>query len=203
MKNYYNNYHGSKRSEPFIKPTDSLTIKILKILGASALFTVISVLSPQFPYVMLKLYLKQKLGSDYNKNQIHNSLKYLKQKKFIAYEFKENKLKILITKLGAHHLNKTAFDDIVIKPRAWDHRWRLLTFDIPEDKQGARQILRRKLIRLGFFHFQRSVFILPFPCGKEIHEIAHTLKIRPYMHLLTCDRFSGDKMLIKKFKLKF
>ncbi len=185
-----------------LKPTDSLSVKILKILGASALFTVVSILSPAFPYAVLKAYLKHRLGNNYNNNQIHDSLKYLKRKKFIAYEFKQNKLKVIITNFGQQYIKRVGLNEITIKPTLWDGRWRLLTFDIPEFKKTARQTFRGKLKQLDFYHIQRSVFILPFPCESEIYEIANILKIRPFMHLLTCDRFPGDAKLVKKFNLK-
>ncbi|MDP4001365.1 MAG: CRISPR-associated endonuclease Cas2 [bacterium] len=178
-----------------------LSIKILKILGIGLGITAVSILAPQLPYVLLKAYIQQKLRKPYSKGQMHNSFKYLKRKKFIAFEYKKNKIKVILTKLGRQHLNKVAFEEIKIQPIKWDGRWRLLTFDIPENKRGARQTFRRKIKEIGFFHFQRSVFIFPYPCKKEIDEMANLLEIRPFVHLITCDRFPGDHNLLKKFKL--
>lgn len=179
-----------------------LSYKILKILGIGALITVMSILSPALPYTLLREYIKRKLGSKYTARQINTSLKYLKHKKFIAFKFQENKLKIIVTKLGLRRLAKLSLNEITIDPVAWDGRWRLLTFDIPENLKSARQAFRCKLKELGFFHFQRSVFILPYPCELELNEISDILSIREHMYLLTCDRFAGDQPLIKKFKLK-
>lgn len=183
------------------KKEQKLSIKILKILGIGLGITAVSIFSPQLPYVLLKAYIRQMLRESYSKNQMHNSVSYLKRKKFIAFEYKENKIKILLTKLGHQHLNKITFEEIKIQPVKWDGRWRLLTFDIPEPKKGARQTFRRKIKELGFFHFQRSVFILPFPCEREIDEMTKLLEIRPFVYLITCDRFTGDHSLLKKFKL--
>lgn len=184
-----------------MRPKNELSYKILKILGIGALITVASILSPTLPYVLLRAYLKRKLGSKYTPYQINNSLAYLKRKKFIAFEFKQNKLKVLVSKLGRRHLAKQSINEIEIKPISWDNRWRLVTFDIPESYKSARQTFRRKLRQLGFFHFQRSVFILPYPCSLELGELAELLNIREYVHTLTCDRFPDDQPLLKKFKL--
>ena len=92
-------------------------------------------------------------------------------------------------------------DEITIKPVHWDGQWRFLTFDIPEKNKGARHVFRAKLKELGFFHFQRSVFLLPYPCEKEIDVITRSLEIEPCVHLITAKRFPGDKVLIKKFRL--
>lgn len=183
------------------KQSDTLSIKILKTAGVGLGLAAISILAPQLPYILLKAYLKEKLKEPYSKTQMHNSISYLKRKKFIAFEYKENKIKVILTKLGRQHINKIAFGEIKIQPIKWDGRWRLLTFDIPEHKKGARQTFRRKIKELGFFHFQRSVFIFPYPCEKEIDEMATLLEIRPFVHIITCDRFARDRGLLKKFKL--
>jgi len=183
------------------KTEQRLSIKILKIFGIGLGIAAVSILAPQLPYVLLKVYIQQKLREPYSKNQMHNSLKYLRRKKFIAFEYKENKIKVILTKLGRQRLNKIAFEEIKIQPVKWDDRWRLLTFDIPEYKKGERQTFREKIKELGFFHFQRSVFIFPYLCEKEIDEMVKFLEIRPFVHLITCDRFVGDNSLLKKFKL--
>lgn len=183
------------------KQPEKLSIKILKTVGIGLGIAAVSILAPQLPYFLLKAYLKEKLKEPYSQSQMHNSISYLKRKKFIAFEYKENKIKVILTKLGHQHLNKIAFEEIKIQPVRWDGRWRLLTFDIPEYKKGARQTFRRKIKEISFFHFQRSVFIFPFPCNKEIDEMTKLLEIRPFVHLITCDRFAGDSSLLKKFKL--
>jgi DNA-binding transcriptional regulator PaaX len=184
-----------------IKKEQRLSIKILKILGIGLGITAVSILAPHLPYVLLKAYIQQKLRKSYSKNQMHNSFKYLRRKKFIAFEYKENKIRVILTKLGRQHLNKIAFEEIKIQPVEWDGRWRLLTFDIPEYKKSARQTFRRRIKELGFFHFQRSVFIFPYPCEKEINEMAKLLEIRSYVHVIACDRFVRDQYLLKKLKL--
>ncbi|OGE88032.1 MAG: CRISPR-associated endonuclease Cas2 [Candidatus Doudnabacteria bacterium RIFCSPLOWO2_02_FULL_49_13] len=184
-----------------MKPKNELSYKILKILSVGALITAVSILSPTLPYVLLRAYLRRKLRTKYTPYQINNSLAYLKRKKFIAFKFKERKLKIMISKLGRRHFAKQSMNEIEIKPTTWDRRWRLLTFDIPENHKGARQTFRRKLKDLGFFHFQRSVFIFPYACELELGELANILDIREYVHILICDRFPGDQPLVKKFKL--
>ncbi len=184
------------------KPNKDLSIKILKIVGVVTLVLVVSTIAaPQLPYFILRAYLKHKFGTKYTNDQIYNSLRYLKRKKFIAFEFKESKLKIFLTHYGRKHLETINIHEIKIPPTKWDGRWRLLTFDIPESKNAARHFFRKKLKQLGFFHFQRSVFILPFGCEEEISQITKFLQIRPYVHLITCDRFPNDASLVKKFKL--
>ena len=181
-------------------PSEALSIYILKLAGIGLLFTAASILSPMFLYALLRAYLHYKFNQP-SRREIQLSLNHLKRKKFIAFENQGNKFKLALTKLGRNRLAQIILSEIKIKPTKWDGQWRLLTFDIPEQHKAARHTFRRKLKELGFFHFQRSVFLLPYPCDKEIKLIVEHLKISPYVHVLTTDRFPNDQALIKKFKL--
>lgn len=181
------------------KVDEPLAIYLLKLLGVGALFTAASILSPTFLYVFLKRYLRYKLSSRYSNSQIGRSLRYLKIKKFIAYENKASSVRL--TALGRKKLTRLAFDEIAIEMTKWDGRWRIVTFDIPENLAPARRIFRDKLKVLGFFHFQRSVFLLPFACEAEIRSAARYLGIEDFVYILAADRFAGDSSLLKKFGL--
>lgn len=178
---------------------EKLSIYILKLIGIGALFTAASILSPTFLYVVLKKYLKYKLRKSYKPNQIKNSIYYLRKRKFIAYE--GNNKNIKLTDLGKRRLSKIDYENLEIKTGNWDGKWRFLFFDIPEEKLGARDTFRRKLKLLGFFHFQRSVFVCPYPCEKEINFMTDYLDITPCVYLVTAKRFSGDEYLLKEFAL--
>lgn len=143
----------------------------------------------------------EKFNKKYNHRQIQRSLYYLKRRKFIAFPARSPKGHVILTNLGIRKLNQLKFDKLKIKPSTWDGKWRLLTFDVPEKQKVIRETFRRKLKELGFFHFQRSVFVIPYECGKEIAMIASYLKIVPCVHLLVANRFLGDKQLINKFNL--
>ena len=143
----------------------------------------------------------EKFNERYSRKQIQRGLQYLKQKRFIAFPARSRKGRVLLTKLGLKRLNQIEFQKIHLKNRSWDGKWRLLTFDIPEKQSSLRQTFRRKLKELGFFHFQRSVFVVPFECEREIELITDYLNIAPCVHLLVADRFRGDTQLIKKFNL--
>ncbi len=183
------------------KPTDTTSKYILKLIGVGLLITAVSFLAPQLPYVLLRVWIKRKFGKNYSKQEISRSFRYLKRKKFIAFEKHQGKVKLIVTKLGRKHMQKFTLSEITIKTAVWDNHWRLLTFDIPESHRGARHTFRRKLKELGFFHFQRSVFILPYKCEEEIKTATDILKITPYVHVLLTARFDSDKALVKKFNL--
>jgi DNA-binding transcriptional regulator PaaX len=45
--------------------------------------------------------------------------------------------------------------------RPWDGRWRMVVFDVPEDRRGLRDKLRKQLHYRGFGYLQHSVWITP------------------------------------------
>lgn len=180
------------------KKPDTASIHILKLLGMGVLITAAVLFSPDFLYKAAKRYLKYGLKGTYDPEQIKKSIRYLKRKKFVAFEKRTSKLKL--TLLGKRRLCKINFEDITIPRVPWDGRWRLLMFDIPEEAIQARHVFRRRLKELGFFHFQRSVFICPYPCEEQIQAITDQLQISRYVHILLAERFKGDKALLRVFR---
>ena len=196
---YYQKY--PKYRPKLIDPNNPLSINILRIIGAGLAITAASLLSPTFLANLLYAYVRYKLHQPVTKNQVYKSLKYLERKKFIAYPADNRERRVRLTKLGEKRLSKVAYENLTIKNVAWDGLWRFVTFDIPEDQQALRYIFRRKLKQLGFFHFQLSVFLLPYPCEKEIKQMTEYLNITKYVHVIPAKRFPTDKPLLRKFNL--
>ena len=171
--------------------------KILKIVGIGTLVVVASVLAPTFPYAVLRMYLKKKFNKTYSRNELYGAVHYLKRKKFIAYENQ----RFVLTKLGNQHLYRKDLNNIVINKIPWDNKWRVVTFDIPQEKLAARHSLRKRLKSLGFYHFQKSVFIIPYPCERELDELTLALGVFEYVHIFVSYRFRNDETLLAKFKI--
>jgi DNA-binding transcriptional regulator PaaX len=175
-----------------------ITLKVLKVCGLGVLILAVSMLSPTFPYLILKAYLKKRFRKSYSDMQLRNAVKYIKRRKFIAYKNK----KVVLTKLGKIFLKRHfILNELSIKKVPWDNKWRVISFDIPNEKLSSSHIFRAKLKQLGFFHFQRSVFIIPFPCEKEVSRLSEELEIEEYVHILITERFRNDRLIVKKFKL--
>lgn len=179
---------------------EDISLKILKITALGVLIVSASIFSPQLPYLLLKAYIKQYFRKSYSSTQMRNAVGYLKRKRFIAYKNKQ----FVITKLGKKFLQRQlTLNELTIKEVKWDGKWRVVTFDIPKKKVAASFVFRDKLKKLGFFHFQRSVFIIPFPCEKEIIQLADELEIGEGVHILITNRFKNDSKIVKKFNLKY
>ena len=81
----------------------------------------------------------------------------------------------------------------------WDKKWRVVIFDIPEELRSARKRLRGRLKHFGFFQLQKSVFVFPYPCEKELADICKSLKISNYVDILVAESPGFQEDEIKKF----
>lgn len=86
-------------------------------------------------------------------------------------------------------------------PNIWDKKWRVVFFDIPEKRRKSRDAFRYHLKRLGFKEIQKSAFCHPFPCGKEVLQIAQFYKLESFIHYLVASEISNESELRAKFTL--
>ena len=111
--------------------------------------------------------------------------------------FSEEKglIKIEITNKGKTRLLEYDYDNIEIKKPKVDGKWRLIIFDIPEQRKRDRDALRRKLIELGFTRLQDSVFASPYPCKDEIDFLANYLNISDFVTLAVIEKIERGEFL--------
>ena len=109
---------------------------------------------------------------------------------------------LVLTDKGKNKVLAFDIDSMEIKkPARWDRKWRLVLFDIPEKRKPAREALRGALKRLGFYEFQKSVFINPFDCQDEFDYIVEFFKVRPYVRLVTAISFDNELHLREIYHL--
>lgn len=117
--------------------------------------------------------------------------------------FKENSngdVTIILTENGTKKALKYKLEQLKIPESfSWDKKWRVVIFDIPEKKKGARESFRKKLINLGFKKIQQSVYIYPYPCKNEIDFVVEFFNLRPYIYFIETKYITNEA----KFKLIF
>ncbi len=87
------------------------------------------------------------------------------------------------------------------KPETWDGNWRVVLFDIPEEKREARDSLRTRLLNLGFFELQRSVLVHPYECSDEIEFLIEMGDIRPYVRYMRAHHIDNEPHLKRFFHI--
>ena len=87
------------------------------------------------------------------------------------------------------------------KLNIWDRKWRMIIFDIPEYERVARDAFRDHLEYMDFFCLQKSVWVYPFDCKKEIDFIVEILEIRKYVRFITADFIDNEEHIKLFFNL--
>ncbi|MBI4708765.1 MAG: CRISPR-associated endonuclease Cas2 [Candidatus Portnoybacteria bacterium] len=96
---------------------------------------------------------------------------------------------------------KYQLEDMRIKKQAWDRKWRIVIFDIPEEQKMARDAFRFRLKKIGFHELQKSVFVHPFECEDEINFIAEFYQIKPHILYGVIEKIDNDLYLKNIFDL--
>jgi DNA-binding transcriptional regulator PaaX len=137
----------------------------------------------------------------YSRKQIDSAIDSIKRQKLIEYICDSNgKTIVKITKKGETRLRAFAIDLMEIKkPKKWDGKWRLVMFDIPMRFTKGREALRYHLKELGFYQFQKSAWIYPYPCEDEIIFIADFFGVGRCVDILTVESIIKDGHLKKHF----
>lgn len=177
---------------------------VLLIVAKAGGFVSISVLAPMFPYQVLKSHVRSKKFKKQKEYYLQRSLSSLQNKRLVSLTEKSGEIVINITEQGRRKVLEYKLDDMVIKPqKSWDKKWRLVIFDIPEEKKLARNILREKLKEIGFSMVQKSVFILPYPCKDEIDYIRELYELYKYVNYFEVSVLDAqiEKKLKNKYKL--
>lgn len=134
--------------------------------------------------------------------KIKRALYNLEKRKLISLREVNGELLATFNEGGKKLLLKYKFDELEIgKSKEWDGKWRIVVFDIPEKKKLARNVLREKLRRLGFYQLQKSVFVHPFECQREIELVARAYEVEPYLYFVRAEYIDNQAKIQQKFNL--
>jgi len=86
-------------------------------------------------------------------------------------------------------------------PAAWDKKWRMVLFDIPQKRGRTRDAFRVHLKQIGFLELQKSVFICPYPCKDEVDFLVELYGIRRHVRMVTADAIDTGAHLQQRFGL--
>ncbi len=123
---------------------------------------------------------------------------YMKEQGYLRGEYEHG---LHITKKGRQRLEKLDFENLeVVNQARWDHLWRIIFYDIPEEHKAGRNALTAKLRALGFFQLQRSVWIHPFPCREVIETITNNYGLEKYVSYIESPHLDNETVLVNRFK---
>lgn len=148
------------------------------------------------PHLLTNL-LKPK--NKYEKYRLKKTVKKLFDDKIIYLSGEEIKLSIE----GLELLKLAQVEDITIVKNNgdWDGIWHLVCYDVPEGSKDKRDCFRRKLIELGFYQVQYSLWVIPWECREEIAIISQNFGIAPFVAYLNTDHLPQQQKLVSHFDL--
>lgn len=167
---------------------------ILKLVGTGA-FLAASIAIPNLPRI-LKPFLQEdeySIWKRFNIPYLKRTLKRLERQKLVTINEGEKYQVVEITDAGKRRILKYALDELTIeKPKFWDNKWRLVSYDIPSNLKRLRQVFREYLCAWGFYPLHESVFIHAYPCEKQIVFLREYLGIGGYVRIFQVSKIEND-----------
>lgn len=135
------------------------------------------------------------LEGEHSPKLIRETLYRLKRQKYLAGSAYQG---YKLTDKGVSRLNKLEFETIR-QTDSWDYTWRLVIYDIPEEKRAARDAIRRLVKKLGFMQLQQSVWAHPLPCLDEFRLIRDAYETQNHILLIETPHTQEHESLLGKF----
>lgn len=137
-------------------------------------------------------------GRDYpkQKSTFYTTVYRLKDEGYLEEVEKNGEKKLEITLKG-----KVKIGRFLKKDKVWDNKWRIVIFDIPEEKKSMRNFFRKKLYELGFRILQESVWISPHNIASQIEILIDFCNAKKYVHYLLVEELDNKDVLMQLFKL--
>lgn len=141
---------------------------------------------------------------------VYGALGQMENRGWLKSTLKKGERFITLTSVGQRFIEQTLAQAKQDSP--WDGAWRVVLFDIPENRRSLRSRLRLLLKEMGFGQFQASVWASPRASWNTIEQFAirHNLEKRIYFLQVTDwhgieERIHAmwDFSQIKKSYLKF
>lgn len=178
--------------------------EVLKLVGAGA-FLAASIAAPNLP-LALKPFLdnqkESKVWKRFNIPYLKRTLERLEKQKLIEIK-EEGEIQVVeITNQGRKRILKYALDELAIKkPKFWDGKWILISYDIPGNLKSLRNIFREYLRTWGFYPLHESVFLHAYPCEKEVDFLREYLGIGEFVRILKVTKIENDKLFRSFFDI--
>ena len=130
--------------------------------------------------------------------KLSDTLRYLVKQGYLSKNQTTNKL--LLTSKGW----AKALEILLLSKgcnKTWDHKWRIVIFDIPETKRKFRSHIRKTLYHLNFIKLQKSVWITPYDVFDDLIKLLPSAKKGDWIKMMIVESISNEDDLKSEFKL--
>ena len=172
---------------PRLYSTTSKVNTLLKFFAGGAVLSVGFVAPNAVQLLDTKYFKSKKSNSAAETEEYKRLLRHMKRLKLINIEkLADGKSYVTLTDAGVDRLKEASLEDIEIPPaKSWDGKWRIVSFDIPAAQRHERYTFLHHLHRLGFVRSLQSMWVYPFECAKEVHELAVACGVSKHVLIIT------------------
>ncbi len=134
---------------------------------------------------------------------ISRGTRRLIEKGYIKIVMRKGDEVLALTTMGEDALSRMKYEmSQITKPKHWDGKWRVVIYDIKEDRKRMRRELRDALEYFDFTPIQKSVWVYPYPCESLLATLKADFKIGKEVLYLVVDTLENDKWLRRHFRLE-
>jgi len=139
------------------------------------------------------------------RRQLQRSLKLLYESQLIrAVECRDGVTELVLSKKERRVALRYNLEKLKIKePSQWDKKWRIVMFDVPERLKKLRRTLHFHLRELQFYQYQKSVFVHPFECRREIEFVLEFYGAKKYVRFVEATHLDNELHLKSHFDLSY
>ncbi len=132
-----------------------------------------------------------------------SAFKKLLMKNMVIIETTEAGKRVRLTEKGTHELARMVArnPDTRVRQR-WDKRWRMVIYDIKEERRALRVKLQELLKAYGFYKLQNSVWVYPYDCEALLILLKANFKIGLEVLYVVVEKIENDQHLKEYFGLK-
>lgn len=181
---------------------DDLLYTLLQIGVAS-----LALSAPALAAVAIYINAVQKKGGKYPKHKLRNSFYHFRKTGLISVESHHGNTFVVLTEEGKQRarlcgIGKILSENVASENKKWDGKWRVVFFDLKNEKNKERNAIRLMLKRCGFIFLQKSVWTYPYDCSSEIEFLRSFFELsEKEFRLVISDDIGEDDYLRKHFRL--
>lgn len=176
-----------------------------KILQAAAVGTIVisSLAVPNLAQTLTLMgYDNGKRRRPYSPSDISRAVEKLKSHGMVTLVETRGGFALRLTELGEAYLSQYELRGLLHKkPPRWDGKWRVVIFDVREERKTERDAIRGQLLSWGFHYLQDSVWIYPYECEEAVELLKTAYRARHDVYHLIVSRMAYDHRFRRLFKL--
>ena len=135
------------------------------------------------------------------REQLRKHIDYLRRKHLVELKKEGDERLVRLTTKAKYEILRLQFvlHMRAQRKRAWDRKWRLVLFDVPEIQKNYRNFLRKLLRQNGFRMWQLSVWVSPYNPEPHLSNLLQYLGIEKHYELIEADCAKCSPKLRRKF----